>query len=168
MRKILITVVAGFILWGGISCDKDKELRYTLARHAYQIGFIEGFIFTLDAAAHFLTGTLKAEDIDVEAEARRTWDQSGQIFLKQRTDSLGVVLGSTLSRGLFIVYRLAFSDGIAQGERYVRESVLEGKKEEQVDEQQMARKLFEEKKVELVTYVQGIQLERKPVPDTLK
>ncbi|MEA3311753.1 MAG: hypothetical protein U9Q76_06000, partial [candidate division WOR-3 bacterium] len=111
MRRRVTSLLAALVLVS-ISCDKDAELREAIAEQTFRIGFLEGLIFTLDAAAHFLTGTLTAAEIDVEAEAMRTWETSGVLFTEGVCDSLGVVFDSTLANGLVGIYRIAFSVGI--------------------------------------------------------
>lgn len=162
MKKILASLILILLVLSGTSCDKNRELRENLAAGAYEIGFIEGFIFTLDAAAHFLTGTLKSADIDVETEAKRTWENSGVVYVESKTDSLGVVMDSTLTNTLFVVYSLGFTAGIGEGERYIREYILGDKPEEEFDEQARAAELFEKNRMELVSYLEGLEIIRKP------
>jgi hypothetical protein len=167
IKKARLFFIMGMALGLGFSCDSDRPLREAIAEQTFRIGFLEGFIFTLDAAAHFLTGTLTAAEIDVEAEAMRTWETSGVSFTEGVCDSLGVVFDSTLANGLVGIYRIAFSVGIQEGERYITENVL-GDSEEELNEQELAKAAFEEYRQDVLFLVQGIEMKRKPpIPDTL-
>jgi hypothetical protein len=155
------------VLGLGPFCDSDRPLREAVAEQTFRIGFLEGVIFTLEATAHFLTGTLSAAEIDVEAEAMRTWETSGIPFTAGVCDSLGVVFDSTLANALLGIYRIAFSVGIQEGERYITENVL-GDSEEELNEQELAKAAFEEYRQDVLFLIEGIDLERKPpIPDTI-
>ena len=167
IKKARLFFIMLIVLGLGSFCNSDRPLREAIAEQTFRIGFLEGFIFTLDAAAHFLTGTLTASEIDVEAEAMSTWETSGVSFTEVVCDSLGVVLDSTLANGLVGIYRIAFSVGIQEGERYITENVL-GDSEEELNEQELAKAAFEEYRQDVLFLIEGIDLERKPpIPDTL-
>lgn len=167
IKKARLFFIVGMALGLGFSCDSDRPLREAIAERTFQIGFLEGFIFTLDATAHFITGTLSAAEIDVEAEAMRTWETSGILFAEGICDSLGIVLDSTLANGLVGIYRIAFSVGIQEGERYITENILGGS-EDEPDEQELAKAAFEELRQDVLFLIEGIDLKRKPpLPDTL-
>jgi len=167
IKKARLFFIMVMVLGLGFSCDSDCPLREAIAEQTFQIGFLEGLIFTMDATAHFLTGTLTAAEIDVEAEAMSTWETSGVLFAEGVCDSLGIVLDSTLANGLVGIYRIAFSVGIQEGERYITENVL-GDSEEELNEQELAKAAFEEYRQDVLFLIEGIDLERKPSPtDTL-
>lgn len=166
MKRKYLSVLAVLLLTV-FFCGKNRMLRETIAERTFEIGFLEGFIFTMDVTAHFLTGTLTAADIDVETEAMKTWETSGVLYVEGVCDSLGVVLDSTLANGLVGVYRIAFSFGIQEGERYISEFILGDEPEEELNEQELAEALFEENRWELLSLIEGIKLVRKPSSDTL-
>ena len=167
IKKARLFFIMGMVLGLGFSCDSDRPLREAIAEQTFRIGFLEGLIFTLDAATHFITGTLSAAEIDVEKEALRTWENSGILYLEDVCDSLGVVLDSVLANGLLGVYRIAFSVGIQEGERYTTENVL-GDSEEELNEQELAKAAFEEYRQDVLFLIEGIDLERKPpILDTI-
>ncbi|MBA7593919.1 hypothetical protein ES703_00853 [subsurface metagenome] len=167
IKKARLFFIMGMALGLGFSCDSDRPLREAIAEQTFRIGFLEGLIFTLYATTHFLTGTLTAAEIDVEAEAMSTWETSGIPFTAGVCDSLGVVLDSVLANGLVGIYRIAFSVGIQEGERYITENVL-GDSEEELSEQELAKAAFEEHRQDILFLIEGIDLERKPpIHDTL-
>lgn len=167
MRKKLALLLA-LLMLASVFCGKNRALRETIVERTFEIGFLEGFIFTMDVTAQFLTGTLTAADIDVEAEALELWETSGILYAEDICDSVGVVLDSSFANGLQGVYRIAFSAGIGAGERYITETILGDKPEgeDEMDEQALARAGFEEYRDDLLFLVEGIKLERKPVPDS--
>ncbi len=146
------------------SCENDNELRYALAERSYQLGFIEGMIFTLDAASLFLAGTVTAEEIDIESEAMRVWKVSANPVLNDYCDSLGVVYDDSISNGLLGIYRMGFSTGIVEGERYVERTIINSDtttSETQLDERQRAKLSFEANQEELLYLLDGVRIYKK-------
>ncbi|NLI98590.1 hypothetical protein GX441_08035 [bacterium] len=162
-RNIFLLAIVPVVLFI-INCDsKDRQLREALAQHAYEIGFVDGMIFTMEAAAGFLAGTLSSSEIDVEFEALDSWRNNGVRTLALFCDSAGLVLDSSLSNALQGVYRLAFSDGIREGDRYVREEILgDDTTKPKLNEQELAKASFKAARMDYISLLEEVDLKRKP------
>ncbi len=169
MKKISILFAAVGVLFFAVSCNnKDRQLREALAEHAYEMGFIEGMIFTMEAAEGFLSGTLTTSQIDVESEALNSWSDTGIETMKYFCDSAGIELDSALANSVLGIYRLAFSSGIGEGERYVREVIVgEDTTKPALDEHELAKASFEASRMDYISLLEEITFKRR-VPQNEK
>ncbi len=167
VKKTIFIFIAFLVSLSTISCNsKDRQLREALAEHAYEMGFIEGMIFTLEAAEGFLAGTLTSSEINVESEALNSWGVTGINSMEAFCDSSGIELDSALTNSLLGIYRLAFSSGIGEGERYVRE-LIAGKDTSKpaLNERELAKASFEAARMDYISLLEETTLKPKVKPN---
>lgn len=160
---MIFVFTAILVVFSMISCtNKDRQLREALAEHAYEMGFIEGMIFTLEVAEGFLAGTLTSSEINVESEALNSWDVTGIKSMVAFCDSAGIELDSALANSLLGIYRLAFSSGIGEGERYVREQIIgQDTTKPALDEHELAKASFEASRMDYISLLEEVTFKRR-------
>lgn len=104
-----------------------------------------------------LRDSLTAKEIDWETEILQSWKNYGVAKAARLCDSLGVVLDSSLERGLQSIYSVAFLAGLAEEVSYITQDSLKTDR----DPLGMARGSFEADREELISFIKGIELKRK-------
>jgi hypothetical protein len=161
MKRKLLVIGLMLTMLVIVGCDGDRAIKETLAQRTFEVGYVGGYIFTLNAAVHFLTGTLTASEIDLEQEVEDNWMASGEPAMIKVCDSLGVEYDSVLSNILLGIYTHGFSAGIVEGDRYVREDFLTDSTDAEGDEQEKARQEFLLIRDELMMQMDGVAINRK-------
>jgi len=160
-RYLSIIILSLFLL---TSCSNQARQKTFLAQRTYELGYISGVFFTLNASLHFVAGTLTASEIDVDEEAYKSWQNSGHPTMKKVCDSMGVAMDTTLSFSLFDIFREAFITGIleeadlVEGQSQPMTDTIDDTTVVELDELERARIAFENDRRNLLSMLDMVQL----------
>ncbi|MBN2379352.1 hypothetical protein JXM67_06065 [candidate division WOR-3 bacterium] len=115
MKKRWVLFILAVFLIIGTACDNQRQLREILAARTFELGYIEGEIFTLTLAIRGLIDTSSFKHTDLDEEVRHKWDDIDKHTMIEVCDSLGIVFDDVLSNSLLLIYREAYLLGITEG-----------------------------------------------------
>lgn len=139
-------------------CGSDFAVRETLTWGIFEVGFIEGQIFTNEREIMIQVLGDSVPELNLDAEILASWEEYGARQAADLCDSLGVVLDSALDNGLRTVYSMAFRQGVSAELSYTVEDSLTG----DGDPVDMARGSFDVEKELFIGYLDGVEIRYKP------